>query len=1225
QCLNTWMGHTKSVSAVTVLPDGSVVSGSWDNTLRHWDPQTGQCLNTWTGHTSTVWDVTVLPDGTVVSGSRDNTLRHWDPKTGQCLNTWRGHTSYVFAVTVLPDGSVVSGGWDNTLRQWPRVGPTLTVAQLHEVLRALSANTSVTTFNVSDALLPEETLMLLAEVVKNHRALTSLTLENCGLNNQNVYQLLRALDKRAAKALQPLTVSFNLCSAINAVDIQYALGQCYIYGINVIANEQQSVHWLTQAAEQGHGLAQWLVGLLYATGIGAPANKTTAQHWFTLARECCSLTWGFWQSLTSDHSLFVINKGYTPYHLMALAGAEAILGLKHHLAAVLPAVVAVDSEGYTPKALAIAQLNHYRAQRTALVNQGLATQEALVQRYEGCVEKLKRLEKEYAFQQFLHEQALQEQTHVYYEHEAHQLQEKLMALTVEDGLATHKKNLYALLNTLEMSLHHTAIDAVMTVLKQVKPPQTLLQHKKTVMRWFSSPWKPVCQLIQTLQGLLNSPLLKATEYQPLREGLQGICQEYQGYVDALTACDNEAARQALYAPVPSVMGLTLGHRQLTPEVADALVPVTDTGEEKGLTSEEVHGTHTVKPMGGIHFKKDPHAPGVEYTVDALNKLIAGEGSPPTALLQVTRGKVAHTYLASKTVDGANLQYILEEHPEYLARIEPYNFSAMMVSGLLVNPQDGKPDNYMTAFTFNKATKAVETVKIIGIDNDIAFADPIVKQHHGMRAGTHFVNVKNVLYFFPQMAQPIDPVFRDTLLNRPAELLLVDWLEQLMAQNTRYATFLSKGILTQEAYDTLRLPIQFVPGTVTTLYDRLCQIQQVLRDHPEATHSQLFHAIMPSLAAYYDTTLRHQQQQNPDGNVSEHIQEALIALYLASAPTVESMAQLSKVNSEQRAQLLTGIAYHNAGVFDFEGKRIQSPEAALEEMLAHVNFHGKLGRSKQKLLLQKITGLPLQHLTLRGMSALEGPELSQLLAGTPTLKQLHLWDCGHMTPTIMETMAKKYSNIQFAVDYQQACGAPWDSLFQRCSSVSWLLLEGEVSTVINHHTLNLGDILANSVINRWGTPEIWQQYQRLGVNLHHQYKGQPVLHIAAAVGNIEALDWLLSQGDIDSTIIDIYERDRGGYTALDRALKNKQWTAVQRLQEKGVFLHKVSDAHLADFQALLNEDDSLEHHEEKEEPAEGPVWEKDNAAAAEVPSVFFEPLPLAESPEESLDANGAPAP
>ena len=36
-------GHTENVSCVSVLPDGRVVSGSWDNTLRVWDAASGAC------------------------------------------------------------------------------------------------------------------------------------------------------------------------------------------------------------------------------------------------------------------------------------------------------------------------------------------------------------------------------------------------------------------------------------------------------------------------------------------------------------------------------------------------------------------------------------------------------------------------------------------------------------------------------------------------------------------------------------------------------------------------------------------------------------------------------------------------------------------------------------------------------------------------------------------------------------------------------------------------------------------------------------------------------------------------------------------------------------------------------------------------------------------------------------------------------------------------------
>ncbi len=77
--LLTLTGHKQIVDSVAISPDGqTLVSGSYDETIKVWELSTGKLIRTLTGHADAVWSVAISPDGqSLVSGSQDKTIKVW--------------------------------------------------------------------------------------------------------------------------------------------------------------------------------------------------------------------------------------------------------------------------------------------------------------------------------------------------------------------------------------------------------------------------------------------------------------------------------------------------------------------------------------------------------------------------------------------------------------------------------------------------------------------------------------------------------------------------------------------------------------------------------------------------------------------------------------------------------------------------------------------------------------------------------------------------------------------------------------------------------------------------------------------------------------------------------------------------------------------------------------------------------------------------------------------
>ncbi|KAG9395653.1 WD domain, G-beta repeat [Carpediemonas membranifera] len=121
----TFRGHAAnnlaSIVAVAFLPDGSVASSGWDQTMRVWN-STGECkLNISTGEE--IWDIVASPDGKLLVTGGLKTVQVWNAETGEhVFKPLLGHDKWIVYVAVSADKKLaVSSSGDGSIIAWDLV------------------------------------------------------------------------------------------------------------------------------------------------------------------------------------------------------------------------------------------------------------------------------------------------------------------------------------------------------------------------------------------------------------------------------------------------------------------------------------------------------------------------------------------------------------------------------------------------------------------------------------------------------------------------------------------------------------------------------------------------------------------------------------------------------------------------------------------------------------------------------------------------------------------------------------------------------------------------------------------------------------------------------------------------------------------------------------------------------------------------------------------------
>jgi WD40 repeat protein len=116
-------GYRSAITTVTFSPDSrTLVSASYDNTLRFWDVDTGKEKKTVAGYGGFFPKVSVSADAQKLIGSTlgSSTIRLWNTNTGQHEKNFVGHEISVWNTVYSPDGSKLASRsiFKNTIPLW---------------------------------------------------------------------------------------------------------------------------------------------------------------------------------------------------------------------------------------------------------------------------------------------------------------------------------------------------------------------------------------------------------------------------------------------------------------------------------------------------------------------------------------------------------------------------------------------------------------------------------------------------------------------------------------------------------------------------------------------------------------------------------------------------------------------------------------------------------------------------------------------------------------------------------------------------------------------------------------------------------------------------------------------------------------------------------------------------------------------------------------------------
>jgi WD40 repeat protein len=118
---HTITGHTGSIHGLAIADgDNILVSGSYDQTVKQWDLETGKLLESSYDESGSIYAIAIHQQGKfIASGGGDGSIKIWALGTGEMLCLLTGNIISVESVALSSSGEIIAAGCvDGTIKLW---------------------------------------------------------------------------------------------------------------------------------------------------------------------------------------------------------------------------------------------------------------------------------------------------------------------------------------------------------------------------------------------------------------------------------------------------------------------------------------------------------------------------------------------------------------------------------------------------------------------------------------------------------------------------------------------------------------------------------------------------------------------------------------------------------------------------------------------------------------------------------------------------------------------------------------------------------------------------------------------------------------------------------------------------------------------------------------------------------------------------------------------------